>query len=85
MASLDLMEGSRHNLALREKKDSWIGSMSERKKKRIVKVSSSRKDDKTRNVHKNKRRYGMFASWNENKVEHKDITHCEKQKRQEIS
>lgn len=65
MASIDLMEGSRHNLALREKKDSWIGFMSERKKKRIVEVSSSRKDEKTRNGHKNKRRYGMFANWNE--------------------
>jgi hypothetical protein len=39
--------------------------VSERKKKRIVKVSSSREDEKTRNGHKNKRRDGMFASWNE--------------------
>jgi hypothetical protein len=41
--------------------------MSERKRKRIVKVSSSRKDEKTRNGHKNKRGYGMFTSWNEKK------------------
>jgi hypothetical protein len=65
MASTDLMEGSRHNLALRERKDSWMGSTNERKKRQIVKVSGSRKDEKTRNEHKNKRGYGMFASWNE--------------------